>query len=176
MVVVAAAIVLIPRAPLGLITMAVQALAGVMLPSTTVFALLMCNDRAVLGPWVNRAWLNAVASVIVATLLVLSAILVISTAFPSVDVPSLLVVLGAVAAVVLVAGGVWSAVVARRAPAPVEYSADERANWRMPALALLDRPAWSRARRVAMAALAGYVVLAIVMLAVKTLLLGIGGP
>ena len=174
MVLVAAAIVLIPRAPLGLITMSVQALAGVMLPSTTVFALLMCNDRAVLGPWVNRTWLNAVASVIVATLLVLSAILVVSTAVPSIDVPGLLVVLGAVAAAVLVAGGAWSWARGRRAPAPPVYSADERANWRMPALALLDRPAWSLGRRAAMTLLAGYVVVAILMLAVKTFLLAVG--
>src|SRR5256884_7395025 len=41
----AAAIVLIPHAPLGLITTAVQALAGIMLPSATGFAVLLCNDR-----------------------------------------------------------------------------------------------------------------------------------
>src|SRR6202521_5041818 len=58
MVVLAAAITLIPRAPLGLITTAVQALAGILLPSATVFLVLLCNDRAVLGPWVNKAWLN----------------------------------------------------------------------------------------------------------------------
>ena len=171
-VVVAAAIVLIPRAPLGLITMAVQALAGVMLPSTTVFALLMCNDRAVLGPWVNRAWLNAVASVMVATLLVLSAVLVISTAIPTVDVPTLLVALGVAAAVVLLAGGTWSRLRSRGALPPPLYSPDERANWRMPALALLDRPEWSLPRRVAMALLAAYVVVAIFMLAVKAIQLG----
>ena len=47
------AIVLIPGAPLGLITTSVQALAGVLLPSATVFLLLLCNDREVLGPWSN---------------------------------------------------------------------------------------------------------------------------
>ena len=46
----AAAIVLIPGAPLGVITVAVQALAGVLLPSASVFLLLLCNDREVLGP------------------------------------------------------------------------------------------------------------------------------
>ena len=50
MVLLAAAIVLIPGAPLGTITTAVQALAGVLLPSATVFLLLLCNDKAVLGP------------------------------------------------------------------------------------------------------------------------------
>ena len=57
---------LIPGAPLGVITTAVQALAGVLLPSATVFLLLLCNDRAVLGPWRNPGWLNVLATVIVA--------------------------------------------------------------------------------------------------------------
>ena len=35
---------LIPGAPLGVITEAVQALAGVLLPSASVFLLLLCND------------------------------------------------------------------------------------------------------------------------------------
>ncbi len=61
MVLLAAGLILIPGAPLGVITTAVQALAGVLLPSATVFLLLLCNDKDVLGPWVNRPWLNAVA-------------------------------------------------------------------------------------------------------------------
>jgi len=64
MVAAAAAIVLIPGAPLGLITTAVQALAGLLLPSASVFLLLLCNDREVLGPWVNRPWLNGLAGLI----------------------------------------------------------------------------------------------------------------
>ena len=51
----AAAIVLLPGSPLGLITEGVQVLAGVLLPAATVFLLMLCNDRAVLGPWVNTA-------------------------------------------------------------------------------------------------------------------------
>ncbi|TMC50887.1 MAG: divalent metal cation transporter [Chloroflexi bacterium] len=167
MVVLAAAIVLIPRAPLGLITTAVQALAGIMLPSATVFALLLCNDRAVLGPWVNRSWLNAIAGVIVSAMLVLSLILVISTVIPSIDVTSLLVVLSAVAALVLIAGGTWNWLTSRgRAQVP-EVSREERENWRMPALAFLDRPVWSIGRRLAIYALSGYLVLSIIMLVVK---------
>ncbi|MBO0865867.1 MAG: divalent metal cation transporter, partial [Mycobacterium sp.] len=86
MVVIAAAIVLIPGAPLGLITTGVQALAGLLLPSATVFLLLLCNDREVLGPWVNRPWLNVVASVIVAVLLLLSGILMATTVFPHLNI------------------------------------------------------------------------------------------
>jgi hypothetical protein len=43
----------------------------------------------------------------------------------------------------------------------------------MPALALLERPAWSVQRRVTVYALGGYLVLAIVMLAVKAVQLAI---
>ena len=167
MVVLAAAIVLIPSAPLGLITTAVQALAGIMLPSATVFALLLCNDRAVLGPWVNRSWLNAIAGVIVSAMLVLSLILVISTVIPSIDVTSLLVVLSVVAAMVLLAGGTWSWLTSRGRAAVPEVSREERESWRMPALAFLDRPVWSMGRKLAIYALSGYLVLSIIMLVVK---------
>jgi NRAMP (natural resistance-associated macrophage protein)-like metal ion transporter len=173
MVALAAAIVLIPHAPLGVITTAVQALAGIMLPSATVFAILLCNDRAVLGPWVNKPWLNAVAGLIVGALLVLSLILVISTVIPSIDVTRLLVVLGSVVAGVLVAGAIWLSL-SRRGAAPMpEMSRAERENWRMPALALLERPKWSPARRIAMLTLSGYLVLAIILLAVKAVELAV---
>jgi NRAMP (natural resistance-associated macrophage protein)-like metal ion transporter len=167
MVLLAAAIVLIPHAPLGLITTAVQALAGIMLPSSTVFAILLCNDRAVLGPWINKPWLNAVAGLIIGMLLVLSLILVISTVIPSIDVTRLLVVLSSMIAGALIGGAIWLSVSRRReAPMP-EMSRAERENWRMPALALLERPPMSLARRIAMLTLSGYLVVAVILLAVK---------
>ena len=43
--------------------MGVQVLAGVLLPSAVVFLLLLCNDKAVLGPWVNGKTLNIVTGV-----------------------------------------------------------------------------------------------------------------
>jgi Mn2+/Fe2+ NRAMP family transporter len=173
MVALAAAIVLIPQAPLGVITTAVQALAGIMLPSATVFAVLLCNDRAVLGPWVNKPWLNVVAGFIVGALLVLSLILVISTVIPTVDVTRLLVVLGSLMLGVMVAGGIWLSLSQRNAvPVPV-MSRAERENWRMPALALLERPTWSITRRIAMYSLSGYLVVAIVLLGVKAAQLAI---
>ncbi|HET9781246.1 MAG TPA: NRAMP family divalent metal transporter [Candidatus Dormibacteraeota bacterium] len=175
MVAVAAAIVLIPHAPLGLITTAVQALAGIMLPSSTVFAVLLCNDRAVLGPWVNRPWLNIVAAVIVGTLLVLSLILVISTVFPSIDVTQLLFVLGAAAAVALTVGGTWMWFTSRGRPPQPEVSREERENWRMPALALIERPTWSLGRRIAIYALGAQLVVSIVMLGVKAIELATHG-
>ena len=72
---------LIPGAPLGLLTTAVQALAGILLPSASVFLLLLCNDREVLGPWLNPRWLNIVAAFIIGVLLVLSGTLVVTTLF-----------------------------------------------------------------------------------------------
>ncbi len=86
MIAAAGAIVLIPGAPLGVITEAVQALAGVLLPSASVFLLLLCNDPAVLGPWCNKLWLNILASVIVAVLVLLSLVLMATTVFPDIDV------------------------------------------------------------------------------------------
>jgi hypothetical protein len=175
MVAVAAAIVLIPQAPLGLITTAVQALAGIMLPSATVFAVLLCNDRAVLGPWINRPWLNIIASTIVAAMLVLSLVLVVSTVFPAIDVTRLLMVLGAAAAIILVAGGGLMWVQGRGAAGELAGSREDRENWRMPALALLERPPSSLARTLALYALGGYLVLSIVMLGVKAVQLAIHG-
>ncbi|HEY6279386.1 MAG TPA: Nramp family divalent metal transporter, partial [Streptosporangiaceae bacterium] len=67
----AAVIVLVPGSPLGLLTEGVQVLAGVLLPSATVFLLLLCNDRAVLGPWVNGRATNLFTSAVVAVLITL---------------------------------------------------------------------------------------------------------
>jgi Mn2+/Fe2+ NRAMP family transporter len=173
MVALAAAIVLIPHAPLGLITTAVQALAGILLPSSTVFLVLLCNDRTVLGPWVNKPWLNAVAGSIVSVLLLLSLVLVITTVIPSLDVARLVVVLAFVLAVVLVGGGLWLWLSQRRAEPMPQVSRAERENWRMPALALLERPTMSPARRIAMLTLSGYLVVAIALLAVKAVQLAL---
>jgi hypothetical protein len=166
--------VLIPNAPLGLITTAVQALAGILLPSATVFVVLLCNDKAVLGPWVNKPWLNIVATLIISALLLLSMVLVISTAFPSVDVNRLVVVLAAVMAATLLVGGVWAWRGRQTGIPDLEMSRSERESWRMPALALLERPKWSMPRRIAMVGMGAYLVLAVVLLAVKAVQLAIG--
>jgi len=55
---IAAGLVLTPNASLGLLTNAVQTLAGVLLPSATFFLLLLCNDKEVVGPWANTRGLN----------------------------------------------------------------------------------------------------------------------
>ncbi len=172
MVVVAAGIVVIPGAPLGLITTSVQALAGVLLPSATVFLLMLCNDKEVLGPWVNRPWLNVLATAIVSILLMMSLILMATTLFSRINVNELTLTLAAILVVALAAGGTMYARALRRAPPlPVTPMAN-RATWRMPALNLLKRPTWSRGRLIAMYILRGYLVVAVVMLLVKAIELG----
>ncbi len=174
MVCAAAGIVLIPGAPLGLITTSVQALAGVLLPSASVFLLLLCNDRDVLGPWVNRPWLNAIAAVIIGVLVELSLILVAATMFPHLDVSRLFEYLS----IGLAAGLLSAAVYVRARPAPriedpfEDMPEEQRRGWTMPPLALLERPRWSPGRRAGMLLLRGYLVLAVVLLAVKTAQLG----
>ena len=179
MVLAAAGIVLIPGAPLGLITTSVQALAGVLLPSATVFLLLLCNDRQVLGPWVNAPWLNAVASVIVGLLIELSLILMANTMFPGVDVTTLFVCLSIFFAVILAAMGAYALLGRGRVAAslggvPEEHplSREQRQTWTMPPLALLERPVWSPGRKLAMLVLRGYLVVAVILLVVKTVQLG----
>ncbi|MBV9716915.1 MAG: Nramp family divalent metal transporter, partial [Solirubrobacterales bacterium] len=99
----AAAIVLIPGAPLQVITEAVQALAGVLLPSASMFLLLLCNDPAVLGPWRNGVRLNVLAVLIEAVLVLLSLILMATTVFPNIDVKMFTLLGAGVLVVVLLA-------------------------------------------------------------------------
>jgi len=171
----AAAIVLIPGAPLGVITLAVQALAGVLLPSASVFLLLLCNDPEVLGPWRNRAWLNVLAVVIVAVLVLLSLILMATTVFPNIDVTAVSLVGGVALALGLIAGGLLSLRSHRGASTAAEReSTIPRSQWTMPPLALLARPQWSTGRKVAMLTLRGYLVVSVVLLIVKAVQLGGG--
>jgi NRAMP (natural resistance-associated macrophage protein)-like metal ion transporter len=174
MVAAAAGIVLIPNAPLGLITTSVQALAGVLLPSATVFLLLLTNDREVLGPWTNPPWLNAIASVIIGVLVELSLILMLSTVFPNVNVVHLFTYLSILLAVILAAAAVY-ALRNRSTASAVEVEParkERRSTWTMPPLALLERPVWSPGRRAAMLLLRAYLVVAVVLLIINTGQLG----
>lgn len=73
---VAGGLVLIPRAPLQLIVLSVQVLAGVLLPSAIIFLQLLLNDRDVMGDeYVNKPWNNWVNWTIIIVLFGLSMIL-----------------------------------------------------------------------------------------------------
>jgi Mn2+/Fe2+ NRAMP family transporter len=171
----AAAIVLIPGAPLGLITTSVQALAGVLLPSATVFLLLLCNDRAVLGPWRNPTWLNVLASLIIAVLVLLSLILMATTVFPKIDVTRFALIGGGSFAAALLAFGGWVLYNGRGAGEVTvidEGPTVPKAQWTMPQLTFLEPAVWSSGRKAAMLGLRGYLVVSVVLLVVKAVQLG----
>ena len=144
-----------PRLPAGVAHRGVQTLAGVLLPSATVFLLLLCNDREVLGPWVNGRALNIFTGAVIAVLVMLSIILTAAVRVPrhhrrrDPDDPR----------------GGWSALLAgwlrsagpagappqsvprrpsppgaRVRPDPVRIASCRMNSWRMPPLALLTRP------------------------------------
>ena len=79
----AAGVVLIPRAPLELIIIGVQVIAGLMLPSAIVFLQLLLNDRELLGDeFANKPWNNFVNWTIVALLFTLSLVLAAQVIVP----------------------------------------------------------------------------------------------
>jgi hypothetical protein len=194
-------VVLLPGVPLGFTTAAVQVLAGLLLPSATVFLILLCNDTAVLGPWSNGVWLNSLAATSVAGLLALSGMLVVTALFPAAPALTVALVMGGLAiAGLLTIGGsallhrlrvrrlltdpattprfavVDSSAVALmgrrgRAPAPL---ADERAFWRTPPLAELRRPVWTTGRLTGMIALRAYLLLCVALLAGRVVAAALG--
>ena len=179
MIAVAAGIVLIPGAPLGLLTTSVQALAGILLPSASCFLLLLCNDREVLGPWINPRWLNILAAIIVGVLVDLSGTLVVTTLFSSLSSTLTALWLGAglVAGALIYMG--WLRVTRSRRPPREPHprtamSETDRLNWRMPPLALLKPVQWSAGTKLGMGMLRGYLVVSVVLLIVKAIQLGTG--
>lgn len=168
---VAAAVVLTPGAPLGLLTNAVQTLAGVLLPSATVFLLLLCNDREVLGPWTNGRAMNLLTGAIIAGLVVLSVILTASVLFPDqTDETVILWILGVGAALALVAGAL-SGGLTRAGPT----HGGDRLTWRMPPLAQLAPARLSRSSRLWMGVLRLYLVLAAGLVLARIAALAVGG-
>ncbi|MGO9955793.1 MAG: NRAMP family divalent metal transporter [Solirubrobacteraceae bacterium] len=63
---IAAAIILIPGAPLLSIALNANVLAAVLLPVALVFVVILANDRGLMGRWVNKRSTNVFAIVIIA--------------------------------------------------------------------------------------------------------------
>jgi Mn2+/Fe2+ NRAMP family transporter len=182
LIVVAAALVVTPEAPLGLLTNAVQTLAGVLLPSATVFLLLLCNDEAVLGPWVNTPGLNLFTGAIIVVLVMLSLILTLSVLFPGItewDMVAILVA-GSVIAIVVTVGARLMAPVRASKPIPssgnLSTSAFERHHWRMPPLGELPPARLNLVSRIWLVVLRVYLLVAggLVLLRIVTLVGGGG--
>jgi Mn2+/Fe2+ NRAMP family transporter len=163
LIVLAAVLVLTPGMPLGLLTNAVQTLAGVLLPSATVFLLLLSNDKAVLGPWVNSRTMNLFTGAVVAVLVMLSVILTASVLFPDLDEQWIIGVLagGAVLAVVTTLLVNLNGLTEHRsrgiARQPIEHDLN---TWRMPPLDQLPPVRLSATSRIWMIVLRGYLVVA----------------
>jgi Mn2+/Fe2+ NRAMP family transporter len=178
---VAAAVVLIPRSPLGLLTVGVQVLAGVLLPSATVFLLLLCNDKQVLGPWVNGLATNVASGIVVGVLVMLSAILMLSVVFGTISAAQVIGIMAGFAVAAALAGGFLLVRGIRqrrlRGGAGHRDAPDRgaRQNWRMPPLAMLAPVRMSLGRRVCLLGMWGYLAIAIVAVIVRVVEIAVGG-
>ena len=76
-------IVLIPKAPLVLITLFVQVVAVTLLPAAIVFLLLLLNDKKIMGEYKNSLWQNIIGTTIVLVIVTLSTLYGISIIFPT---------------------------------------------------------------------------------------------
>jgi hypothetical protein len=178
-----AVLVLTPGTPLGLLTNAVQALAGVLLPSATVFLLLLCNDRAVLGPWVNSRWLNLFTGTVIAILVMLSMILTLSVLFPGISETEIVAILigGSILAIIaaigvrLVEPVIVPTKATRDSVAPTEQLQCERSTWRMPPLSELPPARLTTLDRVWLIVLRGYLIVAAGLVLVRIVQLAMAG-
>jgi Mn2+/Fe2+ NRAMP family transporter len=173
LVLVAAVIVLIPGSPLGLLTMGVQALAGVLLPSASVYLLMLCNDREVLGPWVNGRRTNAFTSLVVGVLVALSLILTASVVYPDISAGQIFDILGASGVIGILMAGfkLWRH--RGQVAAPIDRTG--RDDWRMPHLDTLTRPVFTRGHRIGMAVLRSYLLVATVLVVFRLVQLAVSG-
>jgi hypothetical protein len=152
---------------------------------------MLCNDRAVLGPWVNTAKTNAFTGAVIAVLITLSMVLTASVMFPAITAGAIFAIMGACAAVAVLIGGFALAYARRSArtaaladaavmtevaeltevgeAAEVAEAAGpvDKLSWRMPPLSELPTPVIRGARRVGLLGLRGYLALAMVMVIVK---------
>ena len=189
---VSAAVAFSPDHILGLVTQGVQALAGVLLPSATVFLVLLCNDRAVLGPWVNTVRQNVVAWITVWSLVLLSLALTATTFFRGLSAATIEAGLAG-GAVIGIVGGAAVLIAGRRSNDPHDAEVtdlddtplltraerravrqQDRANWQTPNLAMLARPTMSPVRRAGLFTLRGYLVVAVVFVIIKIVEVGMG--
>ncbi len=163
----AAALVLVPNVPLGLLTNAVQTLAGVLLPSASVFLLLLCNDRELLGPWANGMKLNVLTTIVVGVLVLLSLILTAAVLFPGMDGVAVACILGGGAALGVAAFALVALRSRRHGPRPTPSPKIQRSAWRAPSLEALGPLRLTPSRRLWMLVLRAYLIIAVVMVIVR---------
>jgi NRAMP (natural resistance-associated macrophage protein)-like metal ion transporter len=168
----AAIMVLVPGMPLGLLTNAVQTLAGILLPSAAVFLLLLCNDREVLGPWVNGRLTNFITMAIVGILVVLSVVLTASVLFPDLSAKSIIEILVGCAGLALLMMALTLLKKSDRQTVPQTSRLNKPGRfvmeqWRMPPLKALKPHVMTPTTKIWMGLLRGYLVIAVLMVAYK---------
>jgi Mn2+/Fe2+ NRAMP family transporter len=82
LIVLGAAIILLPIKSLVQAMLASQTLNGVLLPVILIVMLRLINDKRLMGRYINGRFFNALAWVIVVVLIILTAILVVTSVFP----------------------------------------------------------------------------------------------
>jgi Mn2+/Fe2+ NRAMP family transporter len=162
----AAALVMVPGAPLGLLTNAVQTLAGVLLPSATVFLLLLCNDSAVLGPWVNSRRVNLFTTLVIGVLVTMSLILTAAVLFPGMSGAQIAVILSVGAGLALI-GTLVALMLGRRSDPGAAVTLEARHSFRMPPLGTLPPLKLSWLNRCWMIVLRGYLIVAVILVVVR---------
>jgi Mn2+/Fe2+ NRAMP family transporter len=163
----AAGIVLLPRLPLGAVTTLVQAFAGILLPSTLVLLLILCNDKHLLGPLTNGRWLNATAIAAIAVVLALSTLLAITTVLPHLGIQAVLL---ATIGLLLAAGlTLVTSYLRNKRPCPpaAPLTPWQRRTWSAPTLELVQPASPSRPRLLALAILRCYILLIATLLLLK---------
>jgi uncharacterized membrane protein YbhN (UPF0104 family) len=142
-----------------------------------VFLLLLCNDKAVLGPWVNGRWLNLFTGSVITVLVVLSIILTAAVLYPNISDAAILWTLGGGVVLALLVAGV--VMLPRRNGRREDDGGEavtraDRRTWRMPPLRLLEPARLTMATRIWLSVLRVYLVVASVMVVVRVTQLALG--
>jgi hypothetical protein len=139
-----------------------------------VFLLMLCNDRAVLGPWVNSRRTNIFTAAVITVLIALSAVLTTSVVFPGITGRQILFIIGGCVTAAVAVGGTIL-VRSLRVRSTVNVDRRDRENWRMPPLNMLTKPVMSGGRKVALAVLGGYMGIAMTLVMVRIIQLAVAG-
>jgi Mn2+/Fe2+ NRAMP family transporter len=169
----AVALVLAPGTPLGLLTNAVQTLAGVLLPSATVFLLLLCNDKEVLGPWLNGRWMNLFTGVVIGVLVMLSIVLTASVLYPDISERTILIILAVGSLFAL--GIAIAFLFVQRTSVTAKVDQVTRVTWQMPPLYALPKARMTPLTRVWMLVLRTYLFVAGGLVLLRIVQLSLGG-
>jgi len=83
MIITAGMVLLIPGAPLVIITLFVQVIAVTLLPATLVFLIILLNNKEIMGEYTNTPLQNFVSYTIVTVIILLSTLYSLSAIFPN---------------------------------------------------------------------------------------------